>query len=62
MKVEQISEKVYDDSFPIQYVITSKTGPDIRKFNAQEKEILFERDAMFYIIEIIENVIYMEEI
>lgn len=31
------STEVYDDSFPIQYVITSKTGRDIRKFNSQEK-------------------------
>ena len=52
----------YDDSFPIQYVITSKTGRDIRKFNSQEKEILFERDSMFYISKVVNNVIYMEEI
>lgn len=56
------STEVYDDSFPIQYVITSKTGRDIRKFNSQEKEILFERDAMFYITRVVGNVIYMEEI
>lgn len=56
------STEVYDDSFPIQYVITSKTGRDMRKFNSQEKEILFERDAMFYITKVEDNVIYMEEI
>lgn len=56
------STEVYDDSFPIQYVITSKTGRDIRKFNSQEKEILFERDSMFYISKVVNNVIYMEEI
>lgn len=56
------SIEVYDDSFPIQYVITSKTGRDIRKFNSQEKEILFERDSLFYISKVVDNVIYMEEI
>jgi len=56
------STEVYDDSFPIQYVITSKNGRDIRQFNVQEKEILFARDAMFYITKVDDNVIYMEEI
>ncbi len=56
------SAEVYDDSFPIQYVIISKNGRDIRKFNSQEQEILFERDAMFYITKVVDNVIYMEEI
>lgn len=56
------STEVYDDSFPIQYVIISKTGRDIRKFNPKEKEIIFERDTVFYITEIKDNVIYMEEI
>lgn len=56
------STEVYDDSFPIQYVIQSKTGRDIRKFNAQENEILFERHSMFYITKIVDNVIYMEEV
>lgn len=56
------STEIYDNSFPIQYVITSKTGRDIRKFNSQEKEILFERDSMFYITKVVDNVIYMEEI
>lgn len=55
------STEVYDDSFPIQYVITSKTGRDIRQFNSQEKEILFERNSMFYINKVVDNVIYMEE-
>lgn len=55
------STEVYDDSFPIQYVITSKTGRDIRQFNSQEKEILFERNSMFYITKVVDNVIYMEE-
>lgn len=56
------SISVYDEDFPIQYVITSKTGHDIRKFNSREKEILFERGTVFYITKIIDNIIYMEEI
>lgn len=56
------STSVYDDSFPIQYVIQSKTGHDIRKFNSQEKEILFGRKAKFYVTKVENNVIYMEEI
>ena len=54
--------KVYDASFPIQYVITSKTGRDIRKFNEKENEILFERKTVFLVIKVEENVIYMEEV
>lgn len=56
------STDVYDESFPIQYVIQSKTGHDIRKFNAAEKEILFSRATKFLITQIIDNVIYMEEV
>lgn len=56
------STSVYDDSFPIQYVIQSKNGRDIRKFNASEQEILFERMTKFLITQIVDNVIYMEEI
>lgn len=56
------STSVYDDSFPIQYVIQSKTGHDIRKFNSQEKEILFGRKSKFYVTKVENNVIYMEEI
>lgn len=55
------STGVYDESFPIQYVISSKTGRDMRQFNSQEQEILFERNSMFYINKVVDNVIYMEE-
>ncbi len=56
------STDVYDESFPIQYVIQSKTGRDIRKFNEVEKEVLFERETLFSITRVEGNVIYMEEI
>ena len=56
------STSVYDETFPIQYVIQSKTGHDIRKFNSAEKEILFSRDSMFIVKKIVGNIIHMEEI
>lgn len=55
------SAEVYDESFPIQYVIRSKTGRNIQKFNPSEQEILFERNCMFMIMKVVDNVIYMEE-
>ena len=56
------SEIVYDESFPIQYVIQSKHGKDIRIYNQQEHEILFKRSSRFLITKVKENTIYMEEL
>lgn len=56
------SETVYDESFPIQYVIQSKHGKDIRIYNQQEHEILFKRSSRFLITKVKENTIYMEEL
>lgn len=56
------STKMYDESFPIQYIIQSKTGRDIRNFNQNEQEILFERDKQFMITKIENDIIYMEEV
>lgn len=55
------STEVYDESFPIQYVIQSKTGRDIRTFNQREQEILFKRKTSFMICRVEENIIYLEE-
>jgi len=52
---------VYDESFSIQYVIKSKSGRDMRDFNAAESEILFKRNSKFKIIKVSGNTIYMEE-
>lgn len=52
---------VYDSSFPVQYVIKSKRGKDIRAYNPNESEILFKRDALFNIIKVEDNTIFMEE-
>lgn len=56
------SLEVYDESMPIQYIIKSKHGRDIRKYNPNEKEILFKSDACFLIMKVEGNVIWMEEI
>lgn len=55
------SESIYDKSFPIQYVIQSKHGKDIRVQNMNEKEILFKRDTGFWILKVEGNTIYLEE-
>lgn len=55
------SAEVYDESFPIQYVIQSKNGRNIQKFNSQEQEILFERKSKFRITKVEGHTIYMEE-
>ncbi|MCI8285422.1 MAG: hypothetical protein HFE90_09220 [Firmicutes bacterium] len=52
---------VYDESFPIQYVIKSKRGKDISIHNQGELEVLFKRESKFKIIKIEGNTIYMEE-
>lgn len=54
--------KVYDESFPIQYVITSKTGRDIRDYNPKEAEILFERNKKFEVLRVVGRTIYMREV
>ncbi len=54
--------QVYDDGFPIQYVIKSRRGRDIRKFNPKEYEILFPRDSEFRIVKVEEGTITMEEV
>lgn len=55
------SERVYDESFPIQYVINSKHGKDIRAYNQGEQEVLFKRDSVFYVTKVENNIIYLEE-
>jgi hypothetical protein len=43
-------DKPYDESFKYQFVIKSKTGRDMRKYNPDEREILFKRKTLFFII------------
>lgn len=56
------SLSVYDESFPIQYVIKSKHGKNINGYNQSEKEILFKRNSRFLITKVQGNTIWMEEI
>ena len=55
------SEDVYDESFPIQFKILSKHGKDIRRYNENEKEILFKRNSRFWVMKVDGNTIYLEE-
>ncbi len=55
------SKAVYDENFPIQYVIRSKHGKDIRSYSL-EQEILFKRKSEFLITKVEGNTIYMEEL
>lgn len=58
------STVVYDESFPIQYIIKSKRGRDFRTYNSGEMEILFLRGTSFRIIRVDaeKHTIYMEEV
>ena len=56
------STAVYDEGMDIQMVIVSKRGRDIRKYNPNEREILFARDSKFLCVEVKDNTIYLEEI
>lgn len=55
------SENVYDENFPIQYIIQSKHGKDIQEYNKKEKEILFKRNSRFWVKKVEGNTIYLEE-
>lgn len=56
------STGVYDPSFEYQFVITSKSGRDIRTYNEHEMEILFPPDTTFCILKREGNTIYMKEV
>lgn len=55
------SKVVYDENFPIQYVIQSKHGKDIRSYS-QEQEVLFKAKSEFLVTDIKGNTIHMEEL
>ena len=56
------SLSVYDESFPVQYVIISKHGRDITAYNQKEQEVLFKRGTKFKVLKVEGNTIYMEEV
>ena len=53
---------VYDNSFPLQYIIESKAGRDLRNYNPGEMEILFPRGTKFRVTRVDGRTIYMEEV
>ena len=56
--------EVYDKSMEIQYIIISRHGRDISKFNPipGENEVLFRRNTIFVTTKIEGHTIYMEEL
>lgn len=56
------SLEVYDDTMDIQFVIQSKNGRDITKYNFNEREILFERESSFWVTDVEENTIFLLEV
>lgn len=54
--------EIYDEGFPIQYVIQSKTGRDIRQANPSEYEILFPRNTQFRVVRVDGKKIFLEEV
>jgi SPP1 gp7 family putative phage head morphogenesis protein len=55
------STSVYDDTFPIQYVIKSKSGSNIQAYNKKEQEILFKRGSQFFVEKVDGKTIYLRE-
>lgn len=53
---------IYDKTMDMQLIINSKTGKDMRKYNPGEKEILFERNRVFYVEKRRGNKIWLTEI
>ncbi len=56
------SVSVYDKHMDIQMVIKCKNGRDIRAYNSNEEEILFERKSKFYVSGVKGSMVYLEEI
>jgi len=54
--------EIYDKSFPIQYIITSRQGRDFRVFNPTEHEILFDMNTIFEVKKVEGNIIFMTEV
>lgn len=52
----------YDPTMEYQFVIRSRHGRDMRRYNPLEQEVLFKRGTVFIITKRIGNTFYMEEI
>ena len=55
------SDEPYDPSMEYQFIIRSKHGRDMRKYNPLEMEIIFRRGTRFLIKKSEGNTIYLEE-
>lgn len=53
---------VYDETMEYQFIITSKHGKNMIRYNRAELEVIFKRETRFYITKRIGNTIWMEEI
>lgn len=56
------STSIYDETMDIQMEINSKTARDIRKYNSNENEVLFQRNPLFHITAVKGKKIFMEEV
>lgn len=56
-----VSENVYDDGMDIQMVIQSKNGRDMREYNPNESEVLFQRGTKFKVVKVEGKNIFLEE-
>ena len=56
-----VSESVYDDGMDIQMVIQSKNGRDMREYNPNESEVLFQRGTKFKVVKVEGQNIFLEE-
>lgn len=52
----------YDSTMEYQFIIQSKHGKDMRRYNSLEQEVLFKRDTLFVVTKRVGNIIYMEEV
>ena len=56
------SDGPYDPSMEYQFIIQSKHGKDMRKYNPLEMEIIFRRGTRFWIKKREGNTFYLEEL
>lgn len=53
---------IYDDTMDVQFIIKSKMGADIRRYNPSESEILFAARSEFFVEKREGNKIWLKEI
>ena len=53
--ISTTTDLMYNEDGQVQMHISSQYGKDIRQYNGNENEILFERDAVFMVKKILEK-------